>query len=954
MHASSLVTALALGGILAASARAADDGRIAYPPARRGDTVDVYHGTKVPDPYRWLEEDVRKSPEVRAWVEAENKLTNAYLEGIPQRAAIRKRLTELWDYAKYSAPSKHGGRYFWSKNDGLQNQAVLYVQESLDSQPRVLLDPNKWSKDGTVALSGVAVSDDGKLLAYGVAEAGSDWNTWRVLDVDSGKPFGDEIKWVKFSGAAWTKDGKGFFYGRFDEPKGGAQYHSLNLNQHLVYHRIGTPQSDDVLVYRRPEHPDWTFGAGVTDDGRYLVIATQKGTDRNCRVTYKDLTEPYGLPVELIDNFDSEYSLIDNDGPVFYFKTDNKAPRGRVIAIDVRKPDPANWKEIIPEAKENLVGVNMVGNLFVADYLKDARTQVKMFDPEGRFVRELELPGIGSAGGFGGKRTDTETFYTFTSFTTPPSIYRYNLITGESKLFRRAEVKFNPDDYEVKQVFYASKDGTKVPMFLSMKKGTKLDGNNPTLLYGYGGFDISLTPAFSVSRLQWMEMGGVFAQANLRGGGEYGQEWHKAGTKLHKQNVFDDFIAAAEYLIKEKYTSTPKLAIQGGSNGGLLVGACMTQRPDLYGACLPAVGVMDMLRFQRFTAGRFWVDDYGSSDNAEEFKALYAYSPYHNLKKGTKYPATLVTTADTDDRVVPGHSFKFLAELQYCQAGPAPVLGRIETRAGHGAGKPTAKLIEEVADQWAFLVKNLDVQTALAAASPAPVPAANAKTARKNGHSATTPEHRQGSWMKRHEAFVEMAKRGGAEVLFLGDSITDAWGGEGHNKNAAGARVFAEEFMPLKAVNFGIGGDRTQHVLWRLENGEIGPYFQPKVVMLMIGTNNSNGKDNTASEIADGVKAIVDEIHARSPATKVLLLAVFPRGEKPNPQREKIKQVNEIISKLDDGGRTVRYLDIGEKFLQPDGLLPRNIMPDSLHLSEKGYRIWADAVKGPLTELLGK
>jgi prolyl oligopeptidase len=934
MHASSYLAALVLAGALA-TATCADGNRLAYPPARRGDAVDDYHGTKVPDPYRWLEEDVRKSPEVREWVTAENELTNKYLEGIPQRAAIRKRLTELWDYEKYSAPSKHGGRYFWTKNNGLQNQSVLYVQESLTSEPRMLLDPNSWSKDGTVALSGLAVSEDGKLLAYGVAEAGSDWHTWHVLDVNTGKPLADELKWVKFSNADWTKDGKGFFYGRFDEPKAGAQFQSLNLNQHLVYHRLGTPQSDDVLVYRRPDHPEWTFGAGVSEDGRYLVIATQKGTDNNCRITYKDLSEPYGLPVELIDNFDNEYAFIDNDGPVFYFKTDNRAKNGRVIAIDVRRPEPVNWKEIIPEAKENLTSVGMVGNLFVAIYLKDARTQVKMFDPEGKFVREVEFPGLGSATGFGGKRTDTETFYTFTSFITPGAIYRYNMITGKSDLFRKAEVKFNPDDYEVKQVFYPSKDGTQVPMFLAMKKGTKLDGNNPTLLYGYGGFNIPLTPAFSVSRLQWMEMGGIFAQANLRGGGEYGLDWHKAGTKLRKQNVFDDFIAAGEWLIKEKYTSTPKLAIQGGSNGGLLVGACMTQRPDLYGACLPAVGVMDMLRFQRFTAGRFWVDDYGSSDNADEFKALYAYSPYHNLKTGTKYPATLVTTADTDDRVVPGHSFKFLAELQYCQAGPAAVLGRIETRAGHGAGKPTAKLIEEVADQWAFLVKNLQMEPILV----------------EMPTSAVEPVARTGSWMDRHKNFVEQAKEGSAEVLFLGDSITDAWGGKGHAPKARGTKVYEKEFSALRTANFGIGGDRTQHVLWRLQNGELGESFQPKVVMLMIGTNNTRA--NTAEEIANGVKAIVGEIHSRSPKTKILLLAVFPRGEKPGPVREKIKQVNEIIAKLDDG-KTVRYLDIGDKFLESDGRLPKAIMPDFLHPNEKGYEIWAAAVKGPLMELLGK
>jgi prolyl oligopeptidase len=943
---------LVLVGAAAAAARAGDDKRLTSPDARRDDTADVYHGTRVPDPYRWLEADVRNAPEVRAWVTAENELTAKYLAAIPQRESIRKRLTELWDYPKYSIPSKHGGRYFWSKNTGLQNQSVLYCQDSLASEPRMLLDPNSWSKDGTVALSGTAVSEEGKLLAYGVAEAGSDWNTWHVLDVATAKPLADELKWVKFSGAAWTKDGKGFFYGRFDEPKPGAEYQSLNLNQQLAYHRVGSPQSEDVLVYRRPDQPKWTFSPSVTDDGRYLVITTHKGTDNNCRVTYKDLAEPYGLPVELIDNFESEYSLIDNDGPVLYFKTDNKAPRGRVIALDLRKPDPANWKELIPQAKENLVGVNMVGNLFVADYLKDARTQVKMFDPDGKFVREVEFPTLGSAAGFGGKRTDTETFYSFTSFTTPPAIYRYDLVTGKSEPFRKAEVKFNPDDFEVKQVFYPSRDGTKVPMFLAMKKGTRLDGNNPTLLYGYGGFNIPLTPAFSVSRLAWMEMGGVFAQANLRGGGEYGQDWHKAGTKLRKQNVFDDFIAAAEWLIKEKYTSTPKLAILGGSNGGLLVGACMTQRPDLYGACLPAVGVMDMLRFQKFTAGRFWVDDYGSSDDPEEFKALYAYSPYHNLKKGMKYPATLVTTADTDDRVVPGHSFKFLAELQYCQAGPAPVLGRIETRAGHGAGKPTAKLIEEVADQWAFLVKNLHMDTAapvaLAQAPAANVAKSDAKESPARGDNpAATPSAKD---KKRHETFVALAKRNNARVLFLGDSITDAWGGEGHNAKASGKKVFEKEFAALPTLNFGISGDRTQHVLWRLRNGEIGDHFQPEAVMLMIGTNNTS--TNSAEDIADGVKAVVAEIRQRSPKTKVLLLGVFPRGQKLNPLRDKIKQVNAIISRLDDGGKTVRYLDIGDKFLEPDGTISKEIMPDYLHLSEKGYQIWADAVKEPLRELI--
>jgi prolyl oligopeptidase len=702
------LTLVALG-LFAASA-AADDKPPAYPQTRRDETADTLHGVRVPDPYRWLEEDVRKSPEVAAWVEAENKVTQEYLRAIPQREAIRTRLTELWDFEKYTPPSKSGGRYFYSKNSGLQNQAVLYTLDALNAEPRVLIDPNTWSKDGTVALAGAAPSDDGKFLAYAVAEAGSDWHTWRVLDVDTAKPLPDELKWVKFSGTAWTKDGKGFFYCRYDEPKAGTQFQGLNLNQKMFYHRLGTPQAEDVLVYRRPDHPDWGFQPHTTEDGRYLVITTWKGTNHQYRVTVKDLTEPYGMPVDLVDNFDNEYALIDNDGPVLYFKTDVDAPRGRVIGVDLRKPERANWKELIPQAPENLTGVSMVGNLFVASYLKDARTQVKMFAPDGTFVREVEFPTLGTAAGFGGKRTDAETFYSFSSFATPPGIYRYDLITGKSTLFRRANVKFNPDDYEVKQVFVPSKDGTKVPMFLTMKKGTALDGNNPTLLYGYGGFNIPMTPGFAVSRIAWLEMGGVFAQANLRGGGEYGKEWHEAGTKLRKQNVFDDFIACAEWLAANKYTRPERLAIQGGSNGGLLVGAALTQRPDLFGACLPAVGVMDMLRFHKFTAGRFWVDDYGSPDNPEEFKAIYAYSPYHNIKKGVKYPATLVTTADHDDRVVPGHSFKFIAELQYCQAGPAPVLARIETRAGHGAGKPTAKQIEEVADQWAFLVKNLQVK----------------------------------------------------------------------------------------------------------------------------------------------------------------------------------------------------------------------------------------------------
>ncbi|MHB8951388.1 MAG: prolyl oligopeptidase family serine peptidase [Pirellulaceae bacterium] len=688
-------------------------GTEAYPQTTTVDHVDEYHGTQVPDPYRWLEDDVRTSEQVAAWVAAQNKVTFAYLEAIPQREPLRKRLTELWDYEKYSSPFKTGGRYFYLHNTGLQNQSVLFTMESLTSEPRVLIDPNTWSPDGTVALSGLALSDNGKYLAYGIQDGGSDWRTWKIMEIEANRILDEELKWVKFSGLSWTKDGSGVFYSRYDEPQQEEQFQSLNLNQKVYYHRVGTLQSEDVLVYCRPDHPDWGFQTTVTEDGDYLVITAWKGTDDKYRIFYKDLHEPYGMPVELVDNFDNEYTFVGNDATTFYFKTDLDAPKKRLVAIDIRSPQREAWKEIIPQAENVLTGVNFVGNLFVAEYLKDARTQVLLYAPDGSPVQEVTLPGIGTASGFSGKRSDTETFYTYSSFAVPPSVYRFDLITRESRLLRRAEVKFNPDDYATEQVFYSSQDGTRVPMFITRKKDLPLDGQNPTLLYGYGGFNIPLTPAFSVSRLAWMEMGGIFAVANLRGGGEYGVAWHRAGTKLNKQNVFDDFIAAAEWLINNHYTSTPKLAIQGGSNGGLLVGACMTQRPDLFGACLPAVGVMDMLRFHQFTAGRFWVDDYGSSDDPEEFQVLLKYSPYHNLKPGTKYPATLITTADTDDRVVPGHSFKFAAKLQACQAGDAPVLIRIETRAGHGAGKPTTKIIEEIADQWAFLVKNLCMSTTL-------------------------------------------------------------------------------------------------------------------------------------------------------------------------------------------------------------------------------------------------
>jgi len=677
-----------------------------YPPARKSDQTDDYHGVKVADPYRWLED--LDSQETRGWVEAENRLAFGYLKEIPAVEKIKERLTKLWNYERFGVPFKEGNRYFYTRNTGLQNQGVLYSVASLADQPKLLLDPNTLSADGTVALSGLSISHDGKLMAYSLSASGSDWQEWKVRDVESGKDTNDDLKWVKFSGASWTPDSKGFFYSRYDEPKENS-LKGTNYFQKLYYHQLGTEQAADVLVYERPDQKEWLFGGNVTDDGRYLIINISEGTDVKNRVYYKDRQANDAPVVKLLDGFDAAYNFIDNDGPVFWFQTDLDAPRGKILQIDIRNPERTNWKVIVPEAAETLQGVSFVNHMFVADYLKDAHAQFKIYDRNGKFVREVEFPGIGAASGFAGKAKDRETFYAFTSFTTPTTIYRYDMVTGKSSVFRQPKVDFNPNDYETKQVFYKSKDGTRVPMFITHKKGLKLDGSNPTYLYGYGGFDISLTPAFSVGNLVWMEMGGVYAQPNLRGGGEYGEEWHKGGMKAKKQNVFDDFIAAAEWLIDNKYTSTPKLSIAGASNGGLLVGAALTQRPDLFGAALPGVGVMDMLRFQKFTIGWAWVSDYGSSDNADDFKTLYAYSPLHNIKPGTVYPPTLITTADHDDRVWPGHSFKFAATLQAAQAGPAPILIRIETKAGHGAGKPTTKIIEELADQWGFLVRVMDM-----------------------------------------------------------------------------------------------------------------------------------------------------------------------------------------------------------------------------------------------------
>jgi len=680
---------------------------LSYPESKRIDHVDTYHGVEVPDPYRWLEDDVRTSDDVADWVSEQNGVTFGYLETIKNREEIRERIESLWNYEKLSTPRKVGNRYYFFRNDGLQNQSVLHVQDSLDGDADVVIDPNAWTSDGTKALGGLAYSENGRYLAYGVNEAGSDWSTWHVMDLDSHEVLDDKVSWVKYSGATWTKDEKGFFYGRFDEPKEGSEFQNLTYNQKVYYHRVGTSQSDDVLVYERPEQPTWGFGLDVADDGRYLILSVWRGTDARNMVLVKDLQEPYGMPTELISDFENEFTFLANDGPLFYFQTKLDAPMGRVIAIDIRNPEQSNWRSIVAEQKEALKSIYLVGNAFVGQYLKDAKTQVILYDTSGNVIRDVKFPGIGSASGFGGKRTDTETFYSFSSYAVPPSTYRYDILTGESTLIRSAKVDFDPSRYETKQVFYESKDGTRVPMFITHKKGLKLNGNNRTLLYGYGGFNISMTPGFSVSRLAWMEFGGVYAVANLRGGGEYGEAWHKAGTKLQKQNVFDDFIGAAEWLVENNYTKSSLLAIQGGSNGGLLVGAAMTQRPDLFGVCLPAVGVMDMLRFHQFTAGRFWVDDYGSADDPEEFKAILAYSPYHNIRNGVTYPPTMVTTADTDDRVVPGHSFKFAAALQKAQAGDSPILIRIETRAGHGAGKPTSKRIEELADVYAFAFHHL-------------------------------------------------------------------------------------------------------------------------------------------------------------------------------------------------------------------------------------------------------
>jgi prolyl oligopeptidase len=688
---------------------AAQQGPYQYPQAKKVNQVDDFFGTKIADPYRWLEDS--DAPGTRAWIDAQNALTFAYLKQIPERERISKRLWALWDYERYGIPSREGRWYVFTKNTGKQNQNVVYRAASLDAPAEVLIDPNTLSKDGTVALGPTAFSDDGKYMAYAVSAAGSDWQEWRVRDVATGQDLPDVIKWSKFSGASWLKDGSGFYYGRYEAPKDANLLQAVNKNQKLYFHAVGTPQEKDALVYERPDKPDWMFGGEVTDDGRYLLLYQTEGTENKNRIFVRDLKDPNGRIEPFLNEFDAAYSVVGNDADSFYVLTNNGAPRYKLVAISRTNPSPAAWRTLIPEAPgtDVLDGVTMVNDRFVTSWMTDAHTAMRLYSRAGEKLADLALPAIGTVSAFSGKRSHTEGFYAFTSYTYPTTVYRYDFSKGASTVFKRPVVDFDAAKYETVQVFYPSKDGTKIPMFLTYRKGLAKNGQHPTYLYGYGGFNSPVTPSFSPAMAAWLEMGGIYAVANLRGGGEYGQAWYDAGRLKNKQNVFDDFIAAAEYLIRERYTSTPKLAIAGGSNGGLLVGACMTQRPDLFGAALPAVGVMDMLRYHKFTIGWAWTSDYGDPDTKDGFDINIKYSPLHNIRPGTKYPATLVTTADHDDRVVPAHSFKFIATLQAAQAGPAPILIRIETKAGHGAGKPTDKQIEERTDIFGFLVRELTI-----------------------------------------------------------------------------------------------------------------------------------------------------------------------------------------------------------------------------------------------------
>lgn len=681
-----------------------------YPETEKVDHVDEYFGTEVSDPYRWLENDTSAATE--DWVTKQNELTFSYLEGIPFRDAIKERLTELYDYERVSAPFKKGDYYYYFKNEGLQNQSVMYRKATLDGEPEVFLDPNTFSEDGTISLAGRSFSDDGKLFAYSISVSGSDWREIYVMDVESKEKLNDKIEWAKFTGIAWYEDG--FYYQRFAKPKEGDELQEQNIFGKIYYHKVGTPQSEDRLIYENPENPQNRFGASVTDDQRFLVIYSYVSTSGNGLIL-KDLSDPNSDFITIVDDFENDHQVIGNNEDILLIETNLDASNKRVVSVDAANPTPENWQDVIPET-ENVLNANTAGNKIFASYLVDAKTAVKQFDLEGNHERDVELPGIGTAYGFSGDPEDEELFYTFTSFTEPSSVFRYKIETGESTLYERADVDFNPDDYETKQIFYTSKDGTEVPMFIVHKKGIELNGKNPTYLYSYGGFNISLRPSFSASRIIWLENGGVYAQPNIRGGGEYGEEWHKAGTKMNKQNVFDDFIAAAEWLIQNNYTSPDYLTVAGGSNGGLLVGATINQRPELFQVAFPAVGVMDMLRYQNFTIGRAWAADYGTSEDSEEmFNYLYNYSPLHNIREDVEYPAVMVTTADHDDRVVPAHSFKYAATLQEKAGwGSNPLLIRIETKAGHGGGTPTSKRIEQNADRYAFAWYNMGIVPDLA------------------------------------------------------------------------------------------------------------------------------------------------------------------------------------------------------------------------------------------------